>query len=609
MTAGRSTLRQRMLLTLVACFVPMGIMITLLFAEALRMQQNAEAERLQYTAQDIAGELDRYNYGVYNVSDAFSTDERLMAVLDRDYTDNPVARQYAIIHTNGALFESYSRLVQQKNIDAVYIVGRNDVMDFLDPNQDVALLLTELERLAVNDTAKLGNFYMYPLQPNFLTTRVLGEPRRDHVVLGSRRVYSQYKSGYPYVHIFAIEEQTLYDMYELRAKHLDATVYIMNAAGALISSTDEAAVAACAVPAAIAQANAALTESYGTVWVDGRSYNAARANCEATDWTALVLIPADRITAATSALYMKTLLVIVVCGAVFAAFLIFFYRRFMEPLAQLEQSMRKADAGDLRAYVQPKGTAEVVRMMEGYNAMLDGVRVTLNQRVELERHKQDLEMQVLMSQINPHFLYNTLETIVWKAGEAGRPDIGKMAASLGKLYRISVSGGLFVPLQKELEHVRMYMNIQQSRYGNEIAYDVRLHGVQDSEVQVLKLILQPITENSLLYGMEGLGRTLHIRISARRRGDELVLTVTDNGIGMDEATQAALREQIVHGRKHDGEKNRRSTGIGLHNIAARLHLYAGKKSRVTVWSLQGVGTRVELSLPWRSVEKTDKSAP
>lgn len=188
MTAGRSTLRRRMLLTLVACFVPMGIMITLLFAEALRMQQNAEAERLQYTAQDIAGALDSYNYGVYNVSDAFSTDERLMAVLDRDYTDNPVARQYAIIHTNGALFESYSRLVQQKNIDAVYIVGRNDVMDFLDPNQDVALLLTELERLAVNDTAKLGNFYMYPLQSNFLTTRVLDEPRRDHVVLDRKSV-------------------------------------------------------------------------------------------------------------------------------------------------------------------------------------------------------------------------------------------------------------------------------------------------------------------------------------------------------------------------------------------------------------------------------------
>ena len=110
----------------------------------------------------------------------------------------------------------------------------------------------------------------------------------------------------------------------------------------------------------------------------------------------------------------------------------------------------------------------------------------------MERRKQELEMQVLMSQINPHFLYNTLETIVWKASEAGRPDISKMASSLGKLYRLSISGGLFVPLRQELEHVQMHMNIQRIRYGSKIDYDVRLHGCDAASVEVLKLILQPV---------------------------------------------------------------------------------------------------------------------
>lgn len=594
---SRSTLRRRMLLTLVACFVPMVLGITLLFMETARTQYQAEAEKLQYTAQDIAKTIDRYNEGVYNVSDAFATDERLIEVLDRDYTGNPNARQYAITHTNGAVFESYARLVQQKKIDAIYVVNHNDVLDFLDPNQNVGVLLEEIERLAVNDPARLGRFYMYPLQSNFLRTKSLGEARRDHVVVGSRRVYNALKSGYPYVHLFAIEEQTLFELYELQAKHMGCEVFVLNEDGRLISSTDELSVATCHVPEGVTAGLNALTGNYGTVTVDGSQYNAARYDCESAPWTVLAFLPGNALTEGTNALYGKTLLVILLCGTVLAALITILYRRFMAPLARLEQAMRRADAGDLRAYVTPTGPGEVSRMLESYNAMLDSIRVGLDRQMEMERHKQDLEMQVLMSQINPHFLYNTLETIVWKAGEAGRPDIGKLAASLGKLYRLSISGGLFVPLQKELEHVQMYMNIQQSRYGNKVAYDVRLRDVDAARTEVLKLILQPVVENSLLYGMEGLEHTLRIRIAARRRGDTLVLTVTDNGIGMDEAALAVLREQIEHGRKPGAEKNRRSTGIGLHNIAARLRLYAGSGSRLTVWSLPGIGTQVTLELP------------
>ena len=297
-----------------------------------------------------------------------------------------------------------------------------------------------------------------------------------------------------------------------------------------------------------------------------------------------MLVPNRELMASALSLYVQILGVALFCLAVFALLIWHFYRRFMDPLARLEQAMRQADAGDLKAYVKPQGPAEVVRMMEGYNAMLDSLRTGIEQQMAMQRRRQDLEMQVLMSQINPHFLYNTLESIVWKAGEAGRPDIGKLASSLGKLYRLSISGGLFVPLEQELEHVQMYMNIQRSRYGNKVDYEVRLHGVDPDQVEVLKLILQPIVENSLLYGMEGLDRTLRIRVAAWRRGEKLLLTVTDNGVGMDRAALARLRDQIVHGRKPRAEANYRSTGIGLHNIGARLRLYAGSSSCIRVQS-------------------------
>lgn len=601
MSSHNSSLKRRMVIMLLGCFIPMILVITLLFVQALRERQKAQTESLRYTAQDISLALDRYAAGVYSVSDAFSTDATLLDMLETDYSGNPLAKQWAVTYINGALFESYNRLLQQKKIDAIYLPNKQDVFDFLDPNQDVPLLIEKLQALGVNSKENLGRFYWYPLRRNFLTTSSYGEPRRDCVVLGSRRVYSALKSGYPYVHLFAVEEQSLYDLYALQAMRLGATVYILDGSGQLISSSNEDAVARCAVPDGVRESLEALPGSVGILPLDGENYSMARAEGSQTGWTTLVMIPTAALTGETAQLYLQTLAVIGVCMAIASGLAVLLYRRFMAPLAMLEQSIRRVDAGDLRAYVKPKGPDELTRMLQSYNTMLDSIRVSLAQQLDLQRRKQDLEMQVLVSQINPHFLYNTLETIVWKAGEAGRPDIGKLAASLGKLYRLSIAGGLFIPLQQELQHVQMYMNIQQSRYGEKVAWDVRLHGCDICEVQTLKLILQPVVENCLLYGMEGLDRTLCIRISARRRGDMLELSVTDNGTGMDEAAVERLRDQIAHGRKRGTEKNRRSTGIGLHNIQARLQLYAGSRSGLTVWSLPGLGTRVTILQPWRPV--------
>ena len=600
MKAGRSSLRRRMLFTLLGCFVPMVVVISLLFVRSFLAQRQADIEALRYAAEDIRVTLDRFADGVYSVSDAFSTDERLIEILDRDYSADPIGKQYAVTYTNGALFESYSRLIHQEKIDAIYLPARREVFDFRDPNQVTTLLVKQFEAMQVDASDKLGRFFFYPLQKNFLSTETYGEARRDMVVLGSRRVYSALKSGYPYVHIFAIEEQTLYELYQYQAKRLGADVYVLDPDGGLISSTNEEAVAAGEAPK-VARATAGQGSGLMTAQVDGVDYSVAVSVGESTGWRVVVFVPTVTLTANTLSLYVQIIGVMGFCLVVFAVLIWYFYRRFMAPLAQLEQAMRQADAGDLKAYVKPQGPAEVVRMMEGYNAMLDSLRVGIEQQMEMQRRRQDLEMQVLMSQINPHFLYNTLESIVWKAGEAGRPDIGKLASSLGKLYRLSISGGLFVPLEQELEHVQMYMNIQRSRYGNKVDYEVRLHRVDPDGVEVLKLILQPIVDNSLLYGMDGLDHTLRIRVAAWRRGEKLILTVTDNGVGMDKAALAALREQIIHGRRPKAEANYRSTGIGLHNIGARLRLYAGSSSCIRVQSKPGFGTRVTLELPWRGI--------
>ena len=381
MKARGSSLRRRMLVALLACFVPMVAVISLLFVRSFLTQRQASVEALRYGAEDIRVALDRFADGVYSVSDAFSTDERLLEILDRDYSADPIGKQYAITYTNNALFESYSRLVRQERIGAIYMPARREVLDFRDPNQVTTLLVKRFEALG-------------------------------------RRVYSALKSGYPYVHIFAIEEQDIYDLYQYQARRMGAAVYVLTEEGELISSTDEAAVAAGQAPAALLENAAALDAGTDIVTLNGERYNAAAAVCHSTDWKVLVLVPNRELMASALSLYVQILGVVLFCLAVFALLIWHFYRRFMDPLARLEQAMRQADAGDLKAYVKPQGPAEVVRMMEGYNAMLDSLRTGIEQQMAMQRRRQDLEMQVLMSQINPHFLYNTLESIVWKAGEA-----------------------------------------------------------------------------------------------------------------------------------------------------------------------------------------------
>ena len=129
---------------------------------------------------------------------------------------------------------------------------------------------------------------------------------------------------------------------------------------------------------------------------EGRPLDAAAAVCHSTDWRVLVLVPTRTLLASTFSLYFQILGVVALCLVVLAVLIWHFYRRFMAPLAQLEQAMRQADAGDLKAYVKPQGSVEVVRMMEGYNAMLDSLRTGIEQQMEMQRRRQDLEMQVLL---------------------------------------------------------------------------------------------------------------------------------------------------------------------------------------------------------------------
>ena len=214
--------------------------------------------------------------------------------------------------------------------------------------------------------------------------------------------------------------------------------------------------------------------------------------------------------------------------------------------------------------------------------------------------QQEMEFKMLASQINPHFLYNTLETIRMKAFTAGDREVATAVKLLGRSMRYVLEnvGASVTSLEGEIEHVDIYMMIQQLRFGDRILYEKKVEeGLELSEYQILPLLLQPVVENAFLHGLRDSDREGFIRICAAVRKGALYLTVQDNGAGMKEEELAQLNERMHHPEQSSSES------IGLHNICQRIRLCYKEQGQMRIESAPEQGTLVTLILPDMSGEE------
>ena len=201
------------------------------------------------------------------------------------------------------------------------------------------------------------------------------------------------------------------------------------------------------------------------------------------------------------------------------------------------------------------------------------------------------EFDTLQSQINPHFLYNTLDIIVWMIENEKQSEAVKAVTALARFFRISLSKGKsIIPVRDELEHVRNYLMIQHMRYKNKFSYSI------EAEEEVLglaslKLILQPMVENAIYHGMEFMDGDGEIKIRAWKEEENLYLSVEDNGLGMTEEQVERLFTDTGH------VPSRRGSGIGVKNVNERIHLYFGKNYGLSIESEPDEGTTVRIHLP------------
>lgn len=268
----------------------------------------------------------------------------------------------------------------------------------------------------------------------------------------------------------------------------------------------------------------------------------------------------------------------------------FISNKISNPIKLLDGSVREIESGNLDVEIVPSGSYEVEHLGNSIKNMLSRIKVLMSDLVEEHNAKRKSEFDTLQSQINPHFLYNTLDIIVWMI-ENEKPDKAvSIVTALAKFFRISLSKGKnIITVKDEVEHVRNYLMIQNMRFKNRFEYSI---DVEDEVLNYssLKLMLQPLVENAIYHGMEFMDGDGGIDVKVFKEDDNLYFTITDNGLGMSEDVVATLlSKDIVPSKK--------GSGIGVKNVNERIKLYFGNEYGLRVESEPDEGTKITIHLP------------
>ncbi|SFL76462.1 HAMP domain-containing protein [Paenibacillus sp. 1_12] len=268
--------------------------------------------------------------------------------------------------------------------------------------------------------------------------------------------------------------------------------------------------------------------------------------------------------------------------------------RIIRPVPSLLKGFQKIESGNFDASVENHFIVEFNKLIIGFNFMAQRLQQMMEELDKKNRLKRDLELMVLQSQINPHFLYNTLDMINWAAAMKGNTEVSFMVSRLAKLFRISLSGGsTFILLNEELEHARLYAQIQQTRLQDRFLYSEHIDPYF-KQCYVPKIILQPFIENSIIHGFSVLqDKQAEVVISTERIDENrFQIVIDDNGIGLHQSENESDRQKksslYVSG----------SGGYGIKNVRERLELYLGSQYGLQIENREGGGVRVIIKLPY-----------
>ncbi|MCD7736304.1 MAG: sensor histidine kinase [Lachnospiraceae bacterium] len=364
-------------------------------------------------------------------------------------------------------------------------------------------------------------------------------------------------------------------------------------------------------------------ESFETVVMDGSRY-VFYTGCEiANGWRLVLAVPESYFLSDIQKLQIHMAILLTVTCLLAVGLVVAAGKGITRPITSLSDAMKRFGQGDFEVSCEAEGEDEIAVLANSFNQMVNDIRTLIDEAYEQEMMQQEIEMKSLQMQINPHFLYNTLDTINWIARLNGVDQIGDLTYSLGNLMRYSLSKKDFVTIDEELKNLRDYVEIQNVRYGDRMTVSYEADP-ELLDTYVPKLLLQPILENAIIHGVEDKIEPALIQIRIYHEEDDLYMVVEDDGVGMSqEAIEGLLdlhpansmnqtvwhgsAEPAKSGETQDQIQNRSvlkdqkgashtHTSIGVNNVNRRIQKVFGPSCGLQIQSQLGSGTKVTLRM-------------
>ncbi|MWC29769.1 cache domain-containing sensor histidine kinase [Paenibacillus sp. MMS18-CY102] len=293
---------------------------------------------------------------------------------------------------------------------------------------------------------------------------------------------------------------------------------------------------------------------------------------------------------ASKASLRNSILLYALCGlAVSLVISIWLSHRFSKPIKDLQADMKLVERGNFDIQTEIGQMNEIGQLGRTFNMMVGRIKTLMQEIIQNQETKRKSELQLLQAQINPHFLYNTLDSIVWMAEQKQHEEVVLMTSALAKLFRASITKDKeLIPIRVEAEHIKNYLLIQKMRYDSQLDYEIDFAD-EIMGHKTLKILLQPFVENAIYHGIRHNAEKGFITVRGRKHSDHIAFEVEDNGQGMS--------PEQLHRLLLPYEEDNRNKGIGVRNVNERIQLYFGHEYSVHIRSELEAGTCVTIRIP------------
>ena len=460
----------------------------------------------------------------------------------------------------------------------------NDGRAELNPYTDIAELEWYQKALAAEGQAVISTSHVQ--------NAIAG--KYDWVVTLSRSITNKASPGVQGVFFVDLNYNSISDLCERISLGDRGYIYILDENGGIVYHPQQQLIYSGMKDELISEVMDTDTPSFLTD--DGRLYTVSRS--EATGWIVVGVSYVSELMAGADEARVTYLLVAMVLLAVAMLLAFVLSDKITRPIKSLELSMKEVEKGNFsHVALEVRENNEIGRLSRNFNTMTREIQNLMEQSEKEQQAKRKYELKVLQSQINPHFLYNTLDSIIWMAEWGKNQEVVKMTSSLARLLRRSISNEQeVVTIEEEIDYTEAYLTIQKMRYQDKLEYEIEVDPDIRKE-ETVKLVLQPVVENAIYHGIkykEGKGL---IQIRGFREEGSIILRVQDDGRGMDQDTLEHIFDKHVRDTK--------SNGVGLQNVHERIRLYYGTAYGLSFESEPGKGTTVRIRLPGRR-EETDE---